>query len=99
MGVPIFAIVIELVKRYLEARLQKKGEPTDTAAYYNTNAPVNPEQELHYEHAGLLYKYRHSRLRFGVRRTKRFLFSHLGRHNPAPKNPKPTKQDTDTSSK
>ena len=96
VGVPIFAVIIELVKRYLEARLRKKGEPTDTANYYNTHALANAEQELHYEHAGLLYKYRHSRLRFGMRRAKRFLFNHLGRHHSSSKKSKSTKKNSDT---
>ena len=98
VGVPIFAIVIELVKRYLEKRLTQKGEPTDTADYYATDAVANAEQDLHYEHAGLLYKYRHSRLRFALRRAKQYLFTHLGRHHSPKKKTKskPEGKDTDT---
>ena len=33
IGVPIFAVVIELIKRMLEKRLIAKGEPTDTLEY------------------------------------------------------------------
>lgn len=88
VGVPIFAVIIELVKRYLESRLSKKSEPTDTADYYAKDAIANAEQDLHYEHAGLLYKYEHSRFRFHLRRAKRYLYTHLGRHNPPSKKSK-----------
>ena len=96
VGVPIFAVIIELVKRYLESRLRKKGQPTDTADYYTKDAIANPEQDLHYEHAGLLYKYKHSRLRFRLRRIRQYLYTHLGRHNPPSKKTKSKNKGKDT---
>lgn len=38
LGVPLFATVLELTDRYLEARLRKKGLPTKTDNYYGTQA-------------------------------------------------------------
>ncbi len=63
LGVPIFAVVIELIKRLLEKRLDAKGEPTDTLAYYPANAVGNAEQDIYYEHATLRYKYERSKLK------------------------------------
>ena len=95
VGVPVFAVIIELVKRYLESRLRKKGQPTDTADYYANDAIADAEKDLHYEHAGLRYRYEHSRLRFHLRRAKSYIFTHLGRHNP-PKKAKPKKKGSDS---
>ena len=63
IGVPVFAVIIELVKRTLEYRLQKKGKPTDTTEYYAANAVGNAEEDVYYEHAHWKYKYDHSRLK------------------------------------
>ena len=63
IGVPIFAVVIELIKRLLEKRLTAKGAPTDTQDYYSEDAVGNAELDVHYEHATLLYRYEHSRFR------------------------------------
>ncbi len=63
IGVPIFAVVIELIKRLLEGKLVAKGAPTDTIDYYPENAIGNAEEDVYYEHATLRYKYEHSRLR------------------------------------
>lgn len=63
IGVPLFAVAIELVKQALERRLTAKGEPTDTLAYYPADALGNAERDLYYEHSGLRYKYEHSRLK------------------------------------
>lgn len=68
IGVPLFAVVIEVVRRTLEARLAARGEPTDTAAYYPKDALADAERDLYYEHAGLRYRYEHSRLRKRVDR-------------------------------
>ena len=63
IGVPIFAVVIELCKRTIEARLKKKGLSTDTTDYYAANAVGNAEEDVYYEHAHWKYKYDHSRLK------------------------------------
>lgn len=63
IGVPLFAVVIELVRRWLEVRLTAKGRPTDTAAYYPADTLANAERDLYYEHAGLRYRYEHSKLK------------------------------------
>ena len=63
IGVPIFAVIIEAVKRFLERRLEEKGEPTATTEYYPVDALGNAEKEVYYEHSGLLYRYEHSRLK------------------------------------
>lgn len=63
IGVPLFAVVIEVVRRTLEARLAARGEPTDTAAYYPERTLANAERDLYYEHAGMRYRYEHSRLK------------------------------------
>ena len=46
IGVPLFAVIIEMVRRWLEARLAAKGEPTDTLYYYPKNALSNAERDL-----------------------------------------------------
>ncbi len=79
IGVPIFAVVIELIKRMLEERLRAKGEPTDTLDYYPANAVGNAEMDVYYEHSTLLYTYEHSKFKYRFRRWRRTLFSHLGR--------------------
>ena len=79
IGVPIFAVVIELIKRMLENRLRAKGEPTDTLEYYPSNAVGNAELDVYYEHSTLLYTYEHSKFKHRFRRWRRSLFSHLGR--------------------
>ncbi len=63
IGVPIFAVVIELCKRTIVSRLKKKGLSTDTTDYYAANAVGNAEEDVYYEHAHLKYKYDHSRLK------------------------------------
>ena len=63
IGVPVFAVMIELGKRAIEARLQKKGMATDTIAYYADNAIGNAEEDVYYEHAHWKYKYDHSRIK------------------------------------
>ena len=79
IGVPIFAVVIELIKRMLEKRLEAKGEPTDTLDYYPANAVGNAEMDVYYEHSTLRYTYEHSKFKYRFRRWRRNLFSHLGR--------------------
>ena len=70
LGVPLFAVVIELVKRTIDKRLDAIGEPTDTTCYYAEDAVGNADEEVHYEHAHWLYKYDHSRLKVRIDRIK-----------------------------
>ena len=89
IGVPLFAVVIELIKRMLERRLEEKGEPTDTQAYYPDNAVGDAEKDIHYEHATLLYRYDHSRLKPKLEHWRDVTLDHWGRgphdgsHDPA----------------
>ncbi len=97
IGVPIFAVVIELIKRMLERRLEAKGEPTDTLDYYPANAVGNAEMDVYYEHSTLLYTYEHSKFKSRFRRWRHKLFSRLGRQDtPDPKTAPPT-ADTESS--
>ncbi len=70
IGVPIFAVVIELCKRAMEARLKKRGRPTDTVAYYPSDAVGNAEEDVYYEHTHLRYIYDHSKLKRIVDRAR-----------------------------
>ena len=79
IGVPIFAVVIEMMKRTLEKKLAAKGEPTDTMAYYPSNAVGNAEKDIYYEHSSLRYTYEHSRLKPFVDKARNGFLSHLGR--------------------
>ena len=81
IGVPIFAVVIELIKRMLEKRLTAKGEPTDTLAYYADNAVGNAEMDVYYEHSTLRYSYEHSKLKPRFEKFKKSVLSHLGRQD------------------
>ncbi len=78
IGVPICAVIIELVKRLLEYRLESIGEPTDTVAYYPEDALGNAEKDVHYEHSGLLYQYEHSALKPKVEKIKARLYKLMG---------------------
>ena len=49
VGVPIFAVVITIVKELIETRLKKKGKSIDTADYYAKDSLVDPNE--HHEHA------------------------------------------------
>ena len=94
IGVPIFAVVIELVRRILENRLAAKGEPTDTMKYYPSDAVGNAEKDLYYEHSSLRYSYEHSKLKPLVDKVRNGFLSHLGRQA----KPKDPPSDTDTPS-
>ncbi len=63
IGVPIFAVVIELFKRWLESRLERRGYPTDTVAYYPEDTVGNAEEDVYYEHSHWRYKYEHSKFK------------------------------------
>ncbi len=79
IGVPIFAVIIEMIKRMLERRLAAKGEPTDTLAYYPSDAVGNAEKDLYYEHSSLRYDYEHSRLKPRLDKLRNGFLNHLGR--------------------
>lgn len=81
VGVPIFAVIIEWIKRLLESRLKAKGKATDTEAYYPQDAVGNAEQDLYYEHSGLLYQYEHSSIKPKFEQLKNRLFAKLGRQD------------------
>ena len=61
ISVPLFAVMVELGKMFLEHRLKKKGLPTDTAEYYRG---VDNENEIdcaeHYKNRKLTYYFVHS---------------------------------------
>ena len=78
VGVPICAVIIELVKRFLDNKLEAMGEPTDTVAYYPKDALGNAEKDVHYEHAGLLYRYEHSSFKPKFEKFKAKFFRILG---------------------
>lgn len=90
IGVPVFAVIIELVKRLLEDRLKAKGEPTDTLEYYPAEAVINAEQDLYYEHSSLRYRYEHSRLKPRIDRLKSAVLTRFDRQNPPEKSAIPT---------
>lgn len=79
IGVPIFAVVIEMVKQMLERKLAAKGEPTDTMAYYPADAVGNAEKDVYYEHSTLRYSYEHSKLKPRMEKLRNSILSHLGR--------------------
>ncbi len=79
VGVPIFAVVIEMIKRMLEKKLTAKGEPTDTMAYYPADAVGNAEKDVYYEHSTLRYAYEHSKLKPRVEKLRNGILNHLGR--------------------
>ena len=81
IGVPVFAVVIEMVKRFLESRLAAKGEPIGTEHYYPADAVGNAEMDVHYEHSSLRYRYEHSNLKPRVDKLRRAFLSHLGRQS------------------
>ncbi len=89
VGVPIFAVIIEWIKRILEARLREKNKPTETLAYYPSDAIGDAERDLYYEHSGLRYQYEHSALKPRMERMKNKVFRKLGRQS------KPVDDDRD----
>lgn len=79
IGVPIFAVIIEMIKRTLEKKLTAKGAATDTMAYYPADAVGNAEKDIYYEHSSLRYAYEHSKLKPRLDKLRNGLLSHLGR--------------------
>lgn len=45
VGVPIFAVLVAIIKEFLDHKLEEKGLPSDTADYYERNSLVNPREE------------------------------------------------------
>lgn len=64
ISVPLFAVMVELGKMFIEHRLKKKGLPTDTAEYYRgaiTEDEIN--LAMNYQNRKLTYYYEHSALK------------------------------------
>ncbi len=98
LGVPLFAVVIEIIKRYLERRLQAKGAPTDTTAYYPDDAVGDAEADVYYEHASLRYKYEHSRAKVKIDRLRtKLLRSQNPKKTHLKKQDEPVKTATESS--
>ena len=89
IGVPVFAVIIEMVKRSIEKRLVLRGKATDTTAYYPTNAIGNAEEDVYYEHAHWKYQYDHSRLKPHVDK----LLAAIGRIGKGKRGDPPTEED------
>lgn len=64
ISVPLFAVMVELGKMFIEHRLKKKGLPTDTAEYYRGAATEDEiDFAVHYQNRKLTYYYEHSILK------------------------------------
>ena len=64
VSVPLFAVVVELGKMFIEARLEKKGLPTDTAEYYRGEATEDEiDFAVHYQNRKLAFYYEHSKFK------------------------------------
>lgn len=71
MSVPLFAVMVELGKMFIEARLEKKGFPTDTAEYYRGEATDDEiDFAVHYHNRKLAYYYEHSKIKKWVDQKK-----------------------------
>lgn len=44
LGVPIFSVIVAMVKEFLETKLHAKELPTDTAEYYDSDSLVDPHE-------------------------------------------------------
>ncbi|MBQ2805695.1 MAG: AI-2E family transporter [Clostridia bacterium] len=64
ISVPLFAVMVELGKMFLESRLKKKGLPTDTAEYYRGEASEDEiDLAFHYQNRKLAFYYEHSKIK------------------------------------
>ena len=63
VGVPVFAVIIEMIKRTVDRKLISQNKETDTTFYYRKTAIGNAEEEVYYEHAHWKYKWDHSRIK------------------------------------
>jgi hypothetical protein len=71
MSVPLFAVMVELGKMFIESRLEKKGFPTDTAEYYRGEATDDEiDFAVHYHNRKLAYYYEHSKIKKWVDQKK-----------------------------
>ncbi|MBR6409963.1 MAG: AI-2E family transporter [Clostridia bacterium] len=46
IGVPLFAVIIEIIKQYLEYRLRKKKKETSTVFYYPSDTYIDPVKDV-----------------------------------------------------
>ena len=74
IGVPLFAVGVEIVKRTIERELKKKNRSTDTVDYYPKNALGNAEMEVYYEHSSLKYRYEHSPWKARVHKIRKIFY-------------------------
>ena len=64
ISVPLFAVMVELGKMFIEHRLKQKGLPTDTAEYYRGEATEDEiDFAVHYQNKKLTYYYEHSKIK------------------------------------
>ncbi|MBO7296606.1 MAG: hypothetical protein J6V39_05045, partial [Clostridia bacterium] len=64
MSVPLFAVMVELGKMFIESRLKKKGFSTDTAEYYRGEATEDEiDFAVHYQNKKLAFFYEHSKIK------------------------------------
>ncbi len=67
ISVPLFAVMVELGKMFIESRLTKKGLPIDTAEYYRGEATEDEiDFAVHYQNRKLTFYYEHSKLKKGI---------------------------------
>jgi len=45
LGVPIFSVIVAMIKEFLETKLRAKKLPTDTADYYASDSLVDPHEK------------------------------------------------------
>ena len=64
LSVPMFAVMVELSKLFIEHRLEKKGLPLDLAEYYRGNATDDEvDFATHYQNRKLKFFYEHSKFK------------------------------------
>ena len=44
VGVPIFAVLVAVIKEFIDHKLEEKGRSSDTADYYERNSLINPHE-------------------------------------------------------
>ncbi len=45
VGVPIFAVLVAVIKEFIDHKLEEKGLSSDTADYYERNSLINPRED------------------------------------------------------
>ena len=64
LSVPLFAVMVELGKMFIESRLKKKGLPLDVAEYYRGDITDDEiDMAAHYQNRKLTFFYEHSKLK------------------------------------